>query len=230
MNKKLATFESDTAQELEKIKVELEEVRTISSPQEPAVASPAQFSISIDKAIYPKSGTIIVTAHNILPQKEMSIQLISSFNELITSTTTRADSTGKLSHVFQIPSFAAAGDYKIKATTSDGSADIMFFKISDDTIPTPTKAPTTGLSVILDKPFYNPGDMIKITGFAEASTGITAEITSPTAQVSSAHSTTSSDNTYTLIFILDSDAREGNWKLKVIQGEHEETLTFTVKN
>ncbi len=41
---------------------------------------------------------------------------------------------------------------------------------------------------------------------------------------------TSSDGSYTLIFILDSDAKTGNWKLKVVHGDHEESLSFTVKN
>ncbi len=72
--------------------------------------------------------------------------------------------------------------------------------------------------------------MIKVTGYGGISTPITAEITSPNQETLTAHSSTSSDGTYTLIFILDSDAKSGNWKLKVVHGEHEESLSFTVKN
>ena len=61
-------------------------------------------------------------------------------------------------------------------------------------------------------------------------TPITAQIISPTNKVSTAHSSTSSDSTYTLIFILDKDAKVGKWNLKVTNGDHEETLSFTVKN
>ncbi|KAG2480389.1 MAG: hypothetical protein NPMRd3_60004 [Nitrosopumilales archaeon] len=106
----------------------------------------------------------------------------------------------------------------------------MFFKISDDIISKPTNPSVQGLSVILDNSVYNPGDMIKVTGYGEKSTSITAQITSPNNKVSTAHSSISSDSTYTLIFILDKDAKVGNWKLKITNGDHEETLSFTVKN
>jgi hypothetical protein len=229
VNQKLEDLESDTIKELQKIKVELEEVKAIGFGNE-VIDTSSPFSISLDKTTYPKSGVITVFAHNILPQKVMTIQLISKFDELITTVTARSDSTGKLDHIFQIPSFVPAGDYKIKATTSYGSSSLMFFKISDDIISKPTNPSIQGLSVILDNSVYNPGDMIKVTGFGEKSTSITAQITSPNNKVSTAHSSTSSDSTYTLIFILDKDAKVGNWKLKVTNGDHEETLSFTVKN
>ena len=229
VNQKLEDLESDTIQELQKIRVQLEEVRAKTSPAVP-IDAPTPFSISIDKAIYAKEDTIIVRAHNILPQKAMTIQLLSSFNELITTVTARSDSTAKLNYAFQIPSFVTSGDYSIKATTSDGNADIMFFKISDDIITIPDKPSIEGLTVVLDNSVYKSGEMIKVTGFGKASTPITAEITSPNQKISTAHSSTSSDGTYTLIFILDSDAKTGNWKLKVVHGDHEESISFTVKN
>jgi hypothetical protein len=229
VNQKLEDLESDTVQELKKIKVQLEEVRAKTSPAV-SIDTPTPFSISIDKAIYAREDTIIVRAHNVLPQKAMTIQLLSSFNELITTVTARSDSTAKLNYAFQIPSFVTSGDYSIKATTSDGNADIMFFKISDDIITIPDKPSIEGLTVVLDNSVYKSGEMIKVTGFGKASTPITAEITNPDQKISTAHSSTSSDGTYTLIFILDSDAKTGNWKLKVVHGEHEELLSFTVKN
>ena len=229
VNEKLDTFESDTVTELQKIKSDLAEVKLITAKPEPIDTS-SPFGITINKVIYSKGDTIIVSALNILPQKAMTFQLLSSFNELITTVTARSDSTGKLDYAFQIPSFVQPGDYKIKATLSDGNSDILFFTISDDTIPETTEPPITGLSVILDKPSYNPGDMIKVTGFGQANTGITAELISPDHEIATANSNTSSDSTYILIFILDADAEPGNWKLKVIQGDKEETLIFTVVN
>jgi len=229
VNQKLEDLESDTIQELQKIKVQLEEVRAKTSPATP-IDKPVPFSISIDKAIYAKEDTIIIRAHNILPQKAMTIQLLSSFNELITTVTARSDSTGKLNYAFQIPSFVTPGDYSIKAVTSDGNADIMFFKISNNIITKSAKPSIEGLTVALDNSVYKPGEMIKVTGYGGISTPITAEITSPNQETLTAHSSTSSDGTYTLIFILDSDAKSGNWKLKVVHGEHEESLSFTVKN
>ena len=232
VNDKLEKLETDTMKELDKIKVELEEVKSF-TPEQEVVDTSTPFSISLNKAIYTKQDTIIVFAHNILPQKEMTIQLLSSFNELITSLTTRSDSMGKLNHAFPIPSFIPPGDYKIKAITADGRADIKFFTISDDAAKKPEtteQPPVAGLSVTMDKPSYKPGNMIKITGFGQASTSITAELISPDQEIATAHSTTSSDSNYILIFILNNDAEPGNWKLKIMQGEQEETIAFTVQN
>lgn len=228
VNQKLETLESDTIAELKIIKSELAEVKlTVTKP--PPIDTSSPFGISLDKTVYSRGDSIVVFAHNILPQKAMTIQLLSSFNELITTVTARSDSTGKLNYVFQIPSFVPVGDYKIKAVTADGSNDMMLFTISDETV-TPTN-PTiiTGLTVKVDKSVYAPGDMITVTGFGKASSAISAELVSPTQKIATAHSTISGDSTYTLIFILDNDAKLGNWKLKIVQGDEEESLTFSVK-
>ena len=229
VNQKLETLETDTIAELKIIKSELAEVKlTVTKP--PPIDTSSPFGISLDKTVYSRGDSIVVFAHNILPQKAMTIQLLSSFNELITTVTARSDSTGKLNYVFQIPSFVPVGDYKIKAVTADGSNDMMFFTISDETV-TPTN-PTiiTGLTVKVDKSVYTPGDMITVTGFGKASSAISAELVSPTQKIATAYSTISGDSTYTLIFILDNDAKLGNWKLKIVQGDEEESLTFSVKN
>ena len=107
----------------------------------------------------------------------------------------------------------------------------MFITISDGSTPEKSTTPTvTSISASLDKEEYKPGDLIKVTGTALASTPITAELTSPDIEKSTANSSTSSDGTYTLIFILDSDAKQGNWKIKVTQEELVQTVTFEVDN
>ena len=69
VNQKLEDLESDTIKELQKIKVELEEVKAKGSGNE-VIDTSSPFSISLDKTTYPKSGVITVFAHNILPQKD----------------------------------------------------------------------------------------------------------------------------------------------------------------
>jgi uncharacterized protein YfaS (alpha-2-macroglobulin family) len=227
VTKQLADLESDTLAELNDIRLELADVKITNKPQ---IDTSLPFNISINKVEYSKGEPVVVFAHNILPQKSMTLQLLSSFNEVITTTTVRSDNSGKLNYLFQIPSFVPSGDYKIKATTTDGNTSTIFFSIIDKTIVAPTNTPVTGLSIILEKSSYNPGDMIHVTGFAEANKPLTAELLSPDSEIATAYSNSSSDNTYTLIFILDEEAEPGNWNLKVIQGEIEETITFTVTN
>jgi len=107
----------------------------------------------------------------------------------------------------------------------------MFITISDGTAPEEPTTPTvTSLTAILDKEEYKSGELIKVTGYGIASKPIIAELTDPDTEKSTANASTASDGSYTLIFILDSDAKQGNWKLKVTQEELVQTVTFEVDN
>jgi len=230
VSEKLETLESDTAKELEIIKTELEQIKSITSETQQDVIETAIFGIALDKSSYLKGDTIKVTAQNILPQKSMTIQLLSSFNEVIISKTGFSDSTGHLVYIFQLPQFISPGEYKIRATTETGTGT-MFITISDGTTPQePTTSTVTSITAILDKEEYKSGELIKVTGYGIASKSIIAELTDPDNAKYTANSGTASDGSYTLIFILDSDAKQGNWKIKVTQEELVQTVTFKVDN
>ncbi len=230
VSEKLETLESDTVKELEIIKTELEQIKLITSETQQDVIETAIFGITLDKSSYLKGDTIKITAQNILPQKSMTIQLLSSFNEVIISKTGFSDSTGHLVYIFQLPQFISPGEYKIRATTETGTGT-MFITISDGTAPQePTTSTVTSITAILDKEEYKSGELIKVTGYGIASKSIIAELTDPDNAKYTANSGTASDGSYTLIFILDSDAKQGNWKIKVTQEELVETVTFEVDN
>jgi len=231
VSEKLETLESDTAKELEIIKTELEQIKSITSEtQQDVIQTSTPFSIALNKATYLQGDAIIVSSHNISPQKPVTIQLLSSFNELITSKNTFSDSTGGFVFTFPVPEFLSPGEYKIQATSETG-IDTMFITISDGTDPEePTTSTVTSITVILDKAEYKSGDMIKVTGYGVPSKSIIAELTDPDTEKSTANVSTASDGSYTLIFILDSDAKQGNWKLKVTQEELVQTVTFEVDN
>jgi len=230
VSKKLETLESDTVKELEMIKTELEQIKSITFETQQDVIEKAIFEITLDKSSFLKGDTIIITAQNILPQKSMTIQLLSSFNELITSKTVFSDSTGKLVYIFQLPEFVSLGEYKIQATTETGT-DTMFITINDGTAPEKPTTPTVAsITAILDKEEYKSGETVKVTGYGIASKPIMAELTDPDTEKSTANASTASDGSYTLIFILDSDAKQGNWKIKVTQEELVQSVTFEVDN
>ncbi len=231
VSEKLETLESDTAKELEIIKTELEQIKSITSEtQQDVIQTSAPFSIALNKVTFLQGDAIIVSSHNISPQKPVTIQLLSSFNELITSKNTFSDSTGGFVFTFPVPEFLSPGEYKIQATSETG-IDTMFITISDGTDPEePTTSTVTSITVILDKAEYKSGDMIKVTGYGVPSKSIIAELTDPDTEKSTANVSTASDGSYTLIFILDSDAKQGNWKLKVTQEELVQTVTFEVDN
>ncbi len=231
VSEKLETLESDTAKELEIIKTELEQIKSITSEtQQDVIQTSTPFSIALNKATYLQGDAIIVSSHNISPQKPVTIQLLSSFNELITSKNTFSDSTGGFVFTFPVPEFLSPGEYKIQATSETG-IDTMFITISDGTDPEePTTSTVTSITAILDKAEYKSGDMIKVTGYGVPSKSIIAELTDPDTEKSTANVSTARDGSYTLIFILDSDAKQGNWKIKVTQEELVQTVTFEVDN
>jgi len=231
VSKKLETLESDTAKELEIIKTELEQIKSITSEtQQDVIQTSTPFSIALNKATYLQGDAIIVSSHNISPQKPVTIQLLSSFNELITSKNTFSDSTGGFVFTFPVPEFLSPGEYKIQVTSETG-IETMFITISDGTDPEePTTSTVTSITVILDKAEYKSGEIVKVTGYGIASKPIMAELTDPDTGKSTANASTASDGSYTLIFILDSDAKQGNWKIKVTQEELVQTVTFEVDN
>ncbi len=231
VSEKLETLESDTAKELEIIKTELEQIKSITSEtQQDVIQTSTPFSIALNKATYLQGDAIIVSSHNISPQKPVTIQLLSSFNELITSKNTFSDSTGGFVFTFPVPEFLSPGEYKIQVTSETG-IDTMFITINDGTTPEESTTSTVNsITAILDKEEYKSGEIVKVTGYGIASKPIIAELTDPDTAKSTANASTASDGSYTLIFILDSDAKQGNWKIKVTQEELVETVTFEVDN
>ncbi len=231
VSEKLETLESDTAKELEIIKTELEQIKSITSEtQQDVIQTSTPFSIALNKVTFLQGDAIIVSSHNISPQKPVTIQLLSSFNELITSKNTFSDSTGGFVFTFPVPEFLSPGEYKIQVTSETG-IDTMFITINDGTTPEESTTSTVNsITAILDKEEYKSGEIVKVTGYGIASKPIIAELTDPDTAKSTANASTASDGSYTLIFILDSDAKQGNWKIKVTQEELVETVTFEVDN
>ncbi len=231
VTQKLETLETDTVKELEIIKTELENVKSITSETKQEIVETSEpFSITLNKSTYQKGEAIVVSSHNALAQKPVTVQLVSSFNELITSKNTFSDSTGGFVFTFPIPEFVSPGDYKIKVTSESGTDTMLISIIDDSTSEESTTQTVTSISAILDKEEYKSGDMVKITGIGLVSTPITAELTSPDNEKSSANASTASDGTYTLIFFLDSNAKQGDWKIKVTQEDLTQTVTFEVDN
>jgi len=231
VTEKLETLESDTVKELGIIKTELEQIRLITSEtQQDVIETSTPFGISLNKLTYLKGDAIIVSSQSVLPQKPVTIQLLSSFNELIISKNAFSDSTGGFVFTFPIPEFVSAGQYKIQATSETG-IDTMFITINDGTAPEVSITSTiTSITAILDKKEYKSGETVKVSGYGIASKSIIAELTDPDNEKSSANSGTANDGSYTLIFILDSDAKQGNWKIKVTQEEIVQSVTFEVDN
>ena len=232
MNKGIENLESDTLKELERIKAELEEVKALKDASEAAASIPEiiqePFGILLDNSVYQKDEDVTITTQNMAPQQPMRIELYGPTNELVLTKNVFSDVTGTLVYALELPATLLPGDYKIQTKTGS-STDTKDFKIVDGDSPIiETPEPITGLTVELEKDEFEPGEMIKVTGVGKAGKSIGAELSSPTSEIFSAHSSTTSDGTYVLIFVLPSDAQHGNWNLKVTLGSNVEKISFRV--
>jgi len=83
--------------------------------------------------------------------------------------------------------------------------------------------------VNLDKEEYLPGDMIKVSGAAYPNTSLSAKLISENNKHQFfANTNTATDGSYTLIFILSSDAESGNWNVSVQQKDLQQSVSFNV--
>jgi Skp family chaperone for outer membrane proteins len=229
VTQKLDQLETKTIKELEKTRTDLEGIKKATKELE-VISNKSPLLIELNKSTYTKDDSILITAQNFSPQQIVTIQLLSSSNEIISHTTAHTDSTGKIFYWLPIPNNIISGSYKIKAITSEGNVDEVFFKISDNTNSQSKEAQPTKLTVNLNKQNYKPGDVIQLTGFGTAGGSISAELTNPDGRTLTAHSTVLNDRTYTMILILDQNARVGDWILKVSHGTDIETYTIKVTN
>lgn len=220
---KIETLEADTVNELETIKMEFEQA------VETANSEIAQFGISLDQSAYSIGDSIIVTADNIGAQIPVQIELLSYSGEVIANSIPYSDAVGKLVHSIKLPSFIQEGTYEIQATSHDRTV-VKSITVSDSDLQTLEESSTipAGLTVNLDKETYKPGEIIKVSGTGQPSQSVSLKVTDPYGDLTSAHSSSSSDGRITMVYILPSDADDGNWKMAIKLNDKEETLTFQV--
>ncbi|MFB3114334.1 MAG: hypothetical protein ACE1YZ_05160, partial [Nitrosopumilaceae archaeon] len=220
---KIETLEADTANELETIKTKFEQAI------ETANSEIAQFGISLDQSVYSIGDSIKVTADNIGAQIPVQIELLSYSGEVIASSIPYSDAAGKLVHSIKLPSFIQEGTYEIQATSNDRTV-VKSITVSDSDLQTLEESSTipAGLTVNLDKETYKPGEIIRISGTGQPSQSVSLKITDPDGSLTSAYSSSSSDGSITMVYILPSDADDGNWKMTIKLNDKKETLTFQV--
>ncbi len=220
---KIETLEADTVNELETIKTEFEQA------VETANSEIAQFGINLDQSAYSIGDSIKVTADNIGAQIPVQIELLSYSGELIASSIPYSDAAGKLVHSIKLPSFIQEGTYEIQATSNDRTV-VKFITVSDSDFQTFEESSTipAGLTVNLNKETYKPGEIIRVSGTGQPSQSVSLKVTDPYGGLTTAHSSSSSDGSITMVYILPSDADDGNWKMAIKLNDKKETLTFQV--
>ena len=225
LDAKLQKLEADTTAKLLTIKVQVEELKENTSLQPVSI-----FGITLNQKVYSVDDTILVTAQGLAVEKPVKIDLISYSGELISSRIPYSDSTGNLFHLIHLPSFLSDGTYKVQASY-DGQITFQSISISDSIVQTSDSQPTVvtqAFSVNLDKESYKPGEIIRVSGFGEATESVSLKVKDPDGNITSAHSSSAFDGAYTMIYILSSDAENGDWNMTIKIADAEESLAFQV--
>jgi len=225
---KLEQLESDTVPELQQIKSDLDEFKKLQT--ETIKSATNQFGIVLDNTIYTNGDKITILASDVLPQKVVTIELQSISGEVISKNLVYSDSQGTLNYSLMIPNYIGTGSYKVKATYNGNEAEVLITISKDSTTESIVATSTSsGFQVSLDKESYNPGDIIRITGVGSPGESLALKMTDPSGEKTSGHSTVSSDGTYTMIYILDSDAKKGNWQMVLTHGNNQKTTPITIQ-
>jgi len=222
---KLQKLEADTTAKLLTIKVQVEELKENTSLQPVSI-----FGITLNQKVYSVDDTILVTAQGLAVEKPVKIDLISYSGDLISSRIPYSDSTGNLFHLIHLPSFLSEGTYKVQASYN-GQITFQSLSISDSIVQTSDSQPTVvtqAFSVNLDKESYKPGEIIRVSGFGEATEPVSLKVNDPDGNITSAHSSSAFDGAYTMIYILSSDAENGDWMMTIKIADAEESIAFQV--
>jgi hypothetical protein len=220
---KIETLEANTANELETMKTEFDQaIETTNSEI-------SLFAISLDKSTYAIGDSIKVTAENLGNQIPIKIELLSYSGEVIVSSIPYSDSMGNLIHSIKLPSFAEEGNYKVRASSHD-RAVVESITVSNSDLKTLDESNTklVDLVLTLDKETYNAGEIVMVSGTGQANHSVSLKVTDPTGDVTTAHSSSSSDGDIKMVYILSSDANDGNWKMTITLDDKEEIITFKV--
>ena len=220
---KIETLEANTANELETMKTEFEQaIETTNSEI-------SLFAMSLDQSTYAIGDSIKVTAENLGNQIPIKIELLSYSGEVIASSIPYSDSMGNLIHSIKLPSFVQEGNYKVRASSHD-RAVVESITVSNSDVQTLDESNTKPVefALTLDKETYDAGEIVMVSGTGQSNHPVSLKVTDPTGDVTTAHSSSSSDGDITMVYILPSDANDGKWKMTITLGDNEEIITFKV--
>ena len=168
-------------------------------------------TVSLDSTTYLPGNTVHITAMGADPLKVVQIQLLDSNGVLVTSQNTWADSTGSVHNDLVLSSTLYPGTYQVKLVSDNAVGSNQLTVSTTNTTPTGSYLFTAQT----DKGFYQPGDIIQISGMTQPSSLVSATMSSPSGKSFTSSATANSDGTYTISFSVLSYYESGPWNIIV---------------
>ncbi|MFQ5998848.1 MAG: MG2 domain-containing protein [Candidatus Bathyarchaeia archaeon] len=168
----------------------------------PGIASSQVATVTTDKPLYSPGDNVTVSGVA-AADKLVAITVSRPDGVIILLVAAPADSQGKFSRTFKLPSDAIEGKYTYSASEG-GTTKTTTFQVAGQ------------ITVTTDKVSYPPGEVVSISGTASSFTGVTVEVLNPVeSMIFSTASTADSEGRYSASFQLLDDAILGIYTVTV---------------
>ncbi len=168
-------------------------------------------TLDLDKTTYLPGETVRITGNGIEPQDTASIQILDSDGFVLVNKEVWSDSVGKVLYHLKLSDAMLPGIYQVKIVSDAKTAaeQIRVNKTSESSNSIPIDQYV--FTVKTNKPAYQEGEIIEVSGSGKPNTSVTATLTSPSGKTFTTSSSTQNDGTFLIFFSTSSNSENGKW-------------------
>lgn len=176
------------------------------------------FTAKTDKTSY-NQGESVQVYGIVQPNTSVSAVMTNPSGSTYSSSTT-ANSAGSYTMSFSTLSSYQTGTWTVSVSNS-GQSKTLYFTLGTSS--------GYAFTAQTDKPTYHRGDLIQISGYAQAGSSIVASLVSPTGNAYPSSTTANSYGSYVMFFSTPSSYETGNWYADVTNLGQHKILSFTLQ-
>jgi len=167
----------------------------------------SSFTAQTDKSVYPTGSFIQVTG--IGPVGSSVTGIMTSPSGKTYSTVVTVQSDGSYLMIFSTSQPYEIGQWNI-AVTNLGQTKTLYINIGSG-----NSAGSSTFTAQTDKPVYNKGDLIQVTGTGTTGSSVTASMAGPSSKTYGSNTTIRADGTYFMSFSTILSDQTGQWNITV---------------
>src|SRR5207245_3681387 len=178
----------------------------------------SSFTAQTDKSVYPTGSFIQVTG--IGPVGSSVTGIMTSPSGKTYSTVVTVQSDGSYLMIFSTSQPYEIGQWNI-AVTNLGQTKTLYINIGSG-----NSAGSSTFTAQTDKPVYNKGDLIQVTGTGTTGSSVTASMAGPSSKTYGSNTTIRADGTYFMSFSTILSDQTGQWNITVTNIRQNKVISF----
>lgn len=186
-------------------------------------AGSTTFTAQTDKGAYQPGDLVQITGTAVPSSTVTAVMTNPSQNTYSSSTTVNSD--GSYTIIFATTSSYENGNWNVNVS-SLGQSKTLYFTLE----PGGGTSSSTAFTAATDKPSYQPGDLVQISGTAQAGAGVTAVLVSPSGNTYNTSATANSNGDYVMFFSTTGSYPTGSWYAEVTDQGQTKILSFTLQS